>query len=136
MYPRAILWSVLLSLTIVMEAYDKLLVGSFFASPAFRERYGKPVTLEGKEEISYEFSAAWQAALVTAGYSTETIGLLLNGFLTDRYGYRKVMIGSLVFMNLAVFLSFFATSLEMLLASQLVSGMSTFSMLINLSHKI
>lgn len=31
LYPAAIAWSVLLSLTIVMEAFDKILIAGFFA---------------------------------------------------------------------------------------------------------
>lgn len=122
MYPRAIVWSLLLSLTIVMEAYDKILIGGFLASPSFRERYGTPIKIDGTEETTYDLSSPWQAALVASAISIECIGLLLNGFITDRYGYRKVMIGALIFMNLAVLVSFFATSLEMLLVAQLLSG--------------
>lgn len=106
-----------------MEAYDKLLIGGFLASPAFRRRYGTSIIVNHDGTTSHDLSASWQAALVTAAFSTETLGLLLNGFVTDRYGYRKVMTGALIFMNLAVFVSFFATSLEMLLASQILAGM-------------
>lgn len=122
MYPRAIVWSVIVSLTICMIAFDKVLVSGFLASPVFRERFGTAVGLNEKGDPLFELSAQWQAALLNSATATECLGLLLNGLLTDRYGYKKVVIGSLVFMNMTAFLSFFAVNKEMLLASQLLSG--------------
>lgn len=119
MYPRAILWSVVLSLTIVMIAYDKMIVGSSFGTPAFQRGFGSPVP--GSED-KYELSAPWQAALTNAATATETIALLLNGILTDKYGYKKVVIGALVFMNLTVVATFFSSTRELLLVSQILSG--------------
>lgn len=34
-YPKVVLWSILLSTSIIMEGYDIVLMGSFFAQPAF-----------------------------------------------------------------------------------------------------
>lgn len=124
MYPRAIVWSVIVSLTICMIAFDKVLVSGFLASPVFRERFGTAVGLNEKGDPLFELSAQWQAALLNSATATECLGLLLNGLLTDRYGYKKVVIGSLVFMNMTAFLAFFAVNKEMLLASQLLSGKS------------
>lgn len=39
-HPKAILWSVLLSTSIIMEGYDIVLMNSFFAQPAFSAKYG------------------------------------------------------------------------------------------------
>lgn len=122
MYPRAIAWSVIVSLTICMIAFDKVLVSGFLASPVFRERFGRAVGLNENGDPLFELSAQWQAALLNSATATECLGLLLNGLLTDRYGYKKVVIGSLVFMNMTAFLSFFAVNKEMLLAAQLLSG--------------
>lgn len=118
MYPRAIFWSVILSLTIVMIAYDKMMVGGSFGTPAFQRQFGEPTRREG----SYDLSPVWQASLVNSAYATETLALLANGWLTDRYGYKKVVIGALIFINLTHFASFFAKTKEMLLVSQLLSG--------------
>jgi len=123
MYPKAILWSVILSLTIVMIAYDKTLVSGSFGSPAFQRQFGSLIDDNGKER--FDLSAPWQAALTNAATATETIALLLNGILTDRYGYKKVVIGSLIFTNLTVFVSFFARSRGILLVSQILSGTSS-----------
>src|SRR5271170_998252 len=58
LYPKAVGWSVLLSLAIVMEGYDTILLGQFFALPEFKKHYGKP-TRDG----DYEVSTAWQSGL-------------------------------------------------------------------------
>lgn len=37
-YPKAIGWSVAISMAIVMEGYDTLLIGSFYAYPSFQKK--------------------------------------------------------------------------------------------------
>lgn len=122
MYPRAILWSVILSLTIVMIAYDKMMVGGSFGAPAFQRQFGSLVQGREGEKSKYDLSAPWQAALTNGATATETIALLVNGVFMDRYGYKKVVIGALVFTNFTVFVSFFAKTREMLLVSQILAG--------------
>lgn len=53
LYPKAIGWSVLFSMAIVMEGYDVVLMGSFFAYPSFQAKYG---TLQ--PDGSYQLSGA------------------------------------------------------------------------------
>jgi hypothetical protein len=43
------------------------------------------------------------------------IGALLNGYFTQKYGHRKVMLGNLVLMTGFVFITFFAQNITMLL---------------------
>jgi SP family general alpha glucoside:H+ symporter-like MFS transporter len=117
LYYKAIGWSVLLSLSIAMEGFDVTLITSFFALPSFKRRYGSP-TPNG----DYEIPSRWQAALTSGAWAGEVIGLLLNGFLTDRFGNRRTMIAALTFLTAAIFLAFFANSLGMLLASQILCG--------------
>lgn len=40
LYPKAIGWSLLFSTVIIMEGYDVVLMGSFYAYPTFRKKYG------------------------------------------------------------------------------------------------
>ncbi|PGG96237.1 hypothetical protein AJ79_09673 [Helicocarpus griseus UAMH5409] len=117
-YKKAIGWSIVLSLTLVMEGFDKTLMTSFFAFPSFQRDYG--TRIEGKDE--YQISTTWQASLTNCALVGETIGLLLNGYLTDRFGNPKTMTASLFAHALFIFLSFFAKSLNMLLASQILCG--------------
>ncbi|KAH0831617.1 Alpha-glucosides permease MPH3 [Fonsecaea pedrosoi] len=122
LYPKAIAWSLLLSMTIVMEGYDLTLVNSFFAFPVFRRSYGEPLNPHAPpDQRDYQISPAWQSGLTNAAVAGEILGLMFNGFLTDRFGYHKTMVGTLIWMSLFVFLAFFAVDIKMLLAAQTLS---------------
>ncbi|ETN42527.1 uncharacterized protein HMPREF1541_01684 [Cyphellophora europaea CBS 101466] len=121
-YPKAIMWSAILSLTIVMEGFDLTLINSFFAFPVFRRNYGQAHTLENGE-TSYQITPAWQSGLTNAAVAGEILGLMMNGYLTDRFGYHRTMIFTLVWMSAFVFLAFFAVNIQMLLAAQVLCGL-------------
>lgn len=124
LYPKAILWSLLLSTTIVMEGYDTTLINSFYAFPIFRRSYGTPIHPNAPlGDKNFQISPAWQAGLTNAAFCGEIIGLFFNGLLTDRFGYHKTMVGTLIWMSLFVFLAFFAINIKMLLAAQLLCGL-------------
>ena len=59
-YPAA-LWSMFLSTALIMEGYDLGSIGSFFAQPAFQQRFG--VGPDGEKVIP----AAWQTGLNNGG---------------------------------------------------------------------
>lgn len=40
LYPKAVGWSILLSTALVMEGYDLMLLGNFYAFPPFTQHYG------------------------------------------------------------------------------------------------
>lgn len=123
LYPKAMMWSLLLSLTIVMEGYDLTLINSFYAFPVFRRSYGTPLhPAAPSDQQDYQISPAWQSGLTNAAVSGEILGLMFNGFFTDRYGYHKTMIGTLIWMSLFVFLAFFAVNIQMLLVAQILCG--------------
>ena len=124
LYPNAIAWSFLLSMTIVMEGYDLTLINSFFAFPVFRHAYGKPLhPAAPRGGQDYEISPAWQSGLSNAAVASEIIGLLFNGYLTDRFGYHKTMVGTLIWISIFFFLAFFAVDIWMLLAAQVLCGL-------------
>lgn len=52
-YRKAVFWSVIVSATIIMEGYDTTLIGSFFAYPMFKQKYGKWTG----EDHGYQLSA-------------------------------------------------------------------------------
>lgn len=79
LYPKAIAWSALLSLTLVMEGYDLAIVNGFFALPQFRRRYGELTASSG-----YQISTKWQSALTNGAVSGEIIGLFANGQSSSR----------------------------------------------------
>lgn len=119
LYPKAIAWSVLLSATIIMEGFDLTLVSSFQAFPIFRRTYGQATSTDVH---NHQISPSWQTALQNGALAGEIIGLFMNGWMTDRFGYQKTMLLTLIWMCLFVFLAFFAFNIKMLLASQVLCG--------------
>lgn len=109
-YPKAMMWAILLSLTIVMEGYDTMLTGNFFAYPEFAKKYGSYYP----SIDDYQLSGAWQVGLKNATQIGPIIGALANGYLSQRFGFRKVMLVSLVLMAAFIFLPFFANNIVML----------------------
>lgn len=115
-YPKAAFWSVLISTSIVMLAYDTVLLGSFYAYPSFQKQYG---VRHGK---GYQITASWQSGLSDGSNVGGIIGLLLNGLLADKYGHKNVMLGALVATTAFIFILFFAPNLTVLLVGEILSG--------------
>ena len=90
-YPGAITWSVLLSTAIIMEGYDIVLIGNLMGQPSFQQYYG---TYRG-EELGYQISAPWQSGIGNATACGTIFGAFANGWLTQRFGYRKTLLYSL-----------------------------------------
>jgi len=108
---KAVAWSVIVSATIIMEGYDTTLLGSFNGYPTYREKYGKWVN----EESGYQISGPWQVGIGDIQAVGNIIGALANGYFTNKYGHRIVMMVNLVLMTGFVFITFFAPNVEALL---------------------
>ncbi|KAF4459470.1 mfs alpha-glucoside transporter [Fusarium albosuccineum] len=117
-YPSAVFWSIALSLTIVMEGYDTSLMFSLFAFPPFVEKFGTYYPELGKKTIPGD----WQVALGNAAACGSFIGLLVNGYVTEKFGHRKVTIVGLVLMSGIIFITFFAPNIKVLIAGQVLVG--------------
>lgn len=117
LYPKAIGWSVLLSTALIMEGYDLALLSALYASPEFNKKYGE-LGPDGKWEVT----AAWQSGLSNGARCGEVIGLLINGVVSERYGYRKTMIGALISMIAFIFILFFAPNVQVLLVGEIFCG--------------
>ena len=117
-YPKAVFWAIAMSLTIVMEGYDTILISSLFAFPSFVEKYGEYYPNLGEKALP----GSWQVALGNAANCGAFIGLIINGYVTERYGHRKVVMVSLVIMSALIFITFFAPTVEVLLVGQLLVG--------------
>ncbi|KAF2217804.1 hypothetical protein CERZMDRAFT_80476 [Cercospora zeae-maydis SCOH1-5] len=118
--PKAVLWSVAVSTAIIMEGYDIVLVTSLFGQPAFAERYGS--YLASSTTGKWQIPAPWQSALGAAPTIGAVAGAFLNGWLTHKFGYRKVLLASLVAITGFIFVLFFATNLTMLLIGLILCG--------------
>ena len=55
----AVLWSMGMSMSVVMEGYDTILMSSFFAYPSFAQKYGKWYG----NDVGWQLSSPWQSAL-------------------------------------------------------------------------
>lgn len=119
LYPKAIGWSFMISLAIIMEGFDTALVSSFYAFPEFTKHYGV-LTSRG----TYSVSTKWQSSLSNGSTAGSVVGLFANGVLTEYFGYRRTMIGALIALAAFIFLSFFAFNLGTLLAGQILCGLS------------
>ncbi|KAK2611995.1 hypothetical protein QQS21_001960 [Conoideocrella luteorostrata] len=122
-YPKATAWSLLLFLTITMEAFDKSLLGGLFATPAFRIKFGQSTSVPNAS-ITHEISPAIQIGLQNTAVVSEIAGLLGYGYIADILGYRKTMMASLVWLLPATLPALFATHVSLLLLSQAFCGIS------------
>jgi SP family general alpha glucoside:H+ symporter-like MFS transporter len=120
LYPKAIGWSMLLSSALIMEGYDTALLGSFYAFPAFTKKYGELVP--NSNPPSWQLSASWQAALSNGTACGEILGLFAAGIISERIGYRWTIIGALFMVICFVFITFFSSSVQMLLVGEILCG--------------
>ncbi|KAF2202376.1 general substrate transporter [Delitschia confertaspora ATCC 74209] len=118
LYPKAVGWSVLLSSALIMEGYDLALLGSLYASPQFNMKYGVQNHKTGKWSVP----APWQSALSNGARAGEVIGLLINGVVSEKYGYRKTMVGALLSMIAFIFVLFFAPNVKVLVVGEVLCG--------------
>lgn len=116
-YLPSVLWSMIMSATIIMEGYDTILMSSFFAYPSFKEKFGKQLP-----SGEYQVTGPWQSALGCASTIGIIIALLFNGVLVERYGHRRIILVNLVFMAGFIFITVFARNVEMLLIGQILNG--------------
>ena len=100
-----------------MEGFDIVLINSLMALPAFQRRFGEPSPKGG-----YQISAAWQSGLSNGALVGEVLGLFFIGYIVERIGYKKTMIGSLALLTGFIFIVFFAQNLPMLLVGEILMG--------------
>ncbi|RSL68594.1 hypothetical protein CEP54_002662 [Fusarium duplospermum] len=115
-YPKAIAFSMVVSLCLIMEGYDTALVDAFFALPQFRERFG-----ERLENGDYQITASWMSGLKTGVQVGQILGLMAAGIIAERYGYKKTILGSLFLIGF-IFIFFFASHIAMLFIAGVLCG--------------
>jgi SP family general alpha glucoside:H+ symporter-like MFS transporter len=96
---------------------DTVLISSFFAFPPFNKKFGVEY-----EPGKYQVTAPWQSGLSNGARIGEILGLLINGIVAERYGYRFTMIASLIAMIAFIFIPFFAQNVETLVAGTVLMG--------------
>jgi MFS transporter, SP family, general alpha glucoside:H+ symporter len=116
-YWRGVVFAVIITLTIIMRVYDIVIINSFFALPAFRNKFG--VEVEGS---GHQITAPWQAALGNASLVGQVIGAFLVAYPMEWFGRKRTLIFSLIGTSAFTFMQFFAPSIEVLTASEYLSG--------------
>lgn len=106
-----------MSTAVIMEGYDTKLIGTLFAQPAFQKAYGKLVS-EGK----YQVTAPWQAGLSNGSATGQLCGLLIAGYVSERFGFRKTVISGLTIIAGLLFITFFAPNIVVLQVGQSLLG--------------
>ncbi|KAJ6437469.1 general alpha-glucoside permease [Purpureocillium lavendulum] len=119
LYRKGVFWSMFISLSIIMRAYDIEISGNFFALPAFQRRYGVDY---GPEHGGYQIPPQWQVAMSMGSLVGQIIGAYLVSFPMERFGRKKTLAASLVLTGILTFLQFFSPSLHVLVASMYLSG--------------
>ena len=118
LFSKAILFSFILSLAIIMEGYDTSLLGSFYAYPVFAQRFGVLA-----DNGTYQVTSQWQSGLQNGTQVGQILGLMFAGVIADRFGYRKTMLGALVSMIGLIFILFFAQNIGMLFVGEILCGL-------------
>ena len=118
-YPNALFWSLMVSMCVVMEGYDTILLTNFYAYPQFAKKFGTFVASEN----SYQVPPAWQAGLSNSAGVGAFFGAIMNGFLVDRFGQKRVLIGALIALSMLLFIVFFAPNIQTLLTGEVLCGL-------------
>ncbi|KAL4888884.1 general substrate transporter [Aspergillus ambiguus] len=117
-YPSAVVWSVIISMSIIMEGYDTNLIGNFYGYPAFQNQFGQYYP----EHHGHQVPQSWQSALGSGGNAGCIIGAFLNGYLIKHFGFKKVFMGALLSMCGFIFVSFFGKTVGVQVAGQVLCG--------------
>lgn len=117
-YPWAIAWALTISMSVIMEGYDTILIGSLFGYPAYRQQFGHYATVSQ----NYQIDGKWQSALSSGPVAGSIIGAFVNGFVVQRYGFRSAFLAGLVLMTAFVFISFFGKTIELQVVGQVLCG--------------
>ncbi|KAI6777662.1 uncharacterized protein J7T54_002735 [Emericellopsis cladophorae] len=119
-YKKAVFWAMLLSTSLIMEGYDVVIITSFYGQTQFQTRFGDVDAETGDHYIT----AAWQSGLSNSALVGQMTGLVLNGFLQDRFGCRRTMMFFMGWMALMIFIVFFAPTLSVLALGEFMCGIS------------
>lgn len=105
-----------------MESYDVFIMGNFVALPYFKKRFGVFYQDLNGGVGEWVIETKWQQALQVSGQLGALIGVFLAGPLTSRIGYRWATLTGLMLLNAFIFVMYFAESLEVMFASQILEG--------------
>uniref|UniRef100_A0A1N6MC50 Putative sugar porter n=1 Tax=[Candida] hispaniensis TaxID=312227 RepID=A0A1N6MC50_9ASCO len=116
-YRKAVIWTLMFCLTIVMDGYDGSLTGAFNALPAFKENFGVQL-----DDGSWTIEAKWQTAFGMGSPIGKIVGGLAVAWISDKVGRKKALLGTFVIITGLIFVIFFANSRSMLCGGFISAG--------------
>ncbi|KAF4972023.1 hypothetical protein FZEAL_9686 [Fusarium zealandicum] len=119
-YKKAVFWASLLSVSLVMEGYDLVMIGSFYGQTQFQKHFGQYSQAEGK----FVITPAWQSGLSNSAQVGQLAGLLINAYSQDRYGARLTMMVFMAYLTVMIFIIAFAPSLSILALGEALCGVA------------
>ncbi|CCH41478.1 Hexose transporter 2 [Wickerhamomyces ciferrii] len=117
-FPKAAMWSFILSSSIIMEGYDTNLLNSFYAFPAFNRKYGQYYP----DIDDWQVPSKWQTSLSMAVNCGSILGLFFAGLMADRWGYKITLNTALTLITGFIFIVFFSVNVQMLLGGEILLG--------------
>ena len=117
LYPKAVGWSMLISTCIAMEGFDVCLLSNFYSFPQFNKKYGVQLA-----DGTYQVPAPWQSGLSNGANCGEIIGLFINGYVSEKFGYRYTVITCLFLVAAFTAIFFTAQSVVALLVAEILCG--------------
>ncbi|KAJ7144017.1 MFS transporter [Mycena epipterygia] len=117
LYPKAVAWSILISTCICMEGYDVCLLSNFYAFPQFNRKYGEQLA-----DGTFQVPARWQAGLSNGANVGEILGLFINGYVSERYGYRKTVMVCLTLIIAFTAIFFTAQNVATIQVAEILCG--------------
>ncbi|KAK5467583.1 hypothetical protein LTS15_000556 [Exophiala xenobiotica] len=117
LYPKAVGWSMLISTCIAMEGYDVCLLSNFYAFPQFQRKYGEQLP-----DGSWQIPAPWQSGLSNGANVGEIIGLFINGWVSERFGYRYTVMVCLALIVVFTAVFFTAQTVVALQVAEILCG--------------
>ncbi|KAJ6471440.1 maltose permease [Mycena sanguinolenta] len=108
-----------LSAALIMEGYDVVVIAAFYEQPAFLKRFGVVNPATGERVIS----APWQSGLGNGSSARGIIGLMINGWASERFRPRRTYIVSMLGMIITIFGLVFSQTLAQLTASEIICGL-------------
>lgn len=118
MYPKATFWAMFFCIAVVMAGFDGQIITSFYALPAFQRKYGDKVG------DGYEIYAPWQTGLGMGNPIGQVLGALACSYPMQKFGRRLTLAMCCCWSIAFVFLQFFATSIGMLCAGEVIGGLA------------
>lgn len=85
--------------------------------PQFRKKYGEQLP-----DGTYQVTAPWQAGLSNGAVVGEIIGLMINGWVSEKFGYRYTVLACLALVTGFIAIFFTAQSVEVLQVAEVLCG--------------